>query len=291
MKMTLRGRRLIALILGFAVVAIGAGSGGVRAFAEERYAELQLFAKVLNLVQQYYVEDVDTKKLIYGGIKGMLRELDPHTNFLPPDIFKEFESETTGEFGGIGIEITVQNGLLTVISPIEDTPAFKAGIKSGDKIIDINGESTKGFSLAEAAQRMKGKKGQIIKMGIFRDGFEKPQSFAIERGVVKIKSVKYTDLDQGYAYVPHHQLYRKFGHRPRESFEDPRRQEQGHQGFDHRPAPQSRRIAGSSGADQRSVPGKGHHRQHHGSQPKRKRSDVRQEGRHPAQLPGHRAGG
>lgn len=174
---------------------------GVRAIAEERYQELQLFAKVLNLVQQYYVEEVDTKKLIYGGIKGMLRELDPHTNFLPPDIYREFESETSGEFGGIGIEITVQNGILTVISPIEDTPAFKAGIKAGDKIVDIDGESTKGFSLVEAAQRMKGKKGQKIKMGIFREGFEKPKEFVIERGTVKIKSVKYTDLGEGYAYV------------------------------------------------------------------------------------------
>jgi len=171
------------------------------AFAEERYQELQLFAKVLNLIQQYYVEEVDTKKLIYGGIKGMLRELDPHTNFLPPDIYKEFETETAGEFGGIGIEITVQNGVLTVISPIEDTPAWKAGIKAGDKIIDIDGESTKGFSLVEAAQRMKGKKGAKIKMGIFREGFDRPQQFVIERGTVKIKSVKYTDLDEGYAYV------------------------------------------------------------------------------------------
>ncbi|MGE0527180.1 MAG: S41 family peptidase, partial [Bdellovibrionales bacterium] len=162
---------------------------------------LQIFAKVLNLVQQYYVEEVDTKKLIYGGIKGMLRELDPHTNFLPPEIYKEFESETSGEFGGIGIEITVQNGVLTVISPIEDTPAWKAGIKAGDKIVEIDGDSTKGFSLVEAAQKLKGKKGQKIKLGIFREGFERPQQFVIERGTVKIKSVKYTDLDEGYAYV------------------------------------------------------------------------------------------
>ncbi|MBX3020708.1 MAG: S41 family peptidase [Bdellovibrionales bacterium] len=173
----------------------------LKAYAEERYQELQLFAKVLNLVQQYYVEEVDTKKLIYGGIKGMLRELDPHTNFLPPDIYKEFETETSGEFGGIGIEITVQSGILTVISPIEDTPAWKAGIKAGDKIVDIDGESTKGFSLVEAAQRMKGKKGQKIRMGIFREGFDKPKEFVIERGTVKIKSVKYLDLEEGYAYV------------------------------------------------------------------------------------------
>ncbi len=173
----------------------------VKSFAEERYQELQLFAKVLNLVQQYYVEEVDTKKLIYGGIKGMLRELDPHTNFLPPDIYKEFETETSGEFGGIGIEITVQNGILTVISPIEDTPAWKAGVKAGDKIIEIDGVSTKGYSLVEAAQKMKGKKGAKIKLGIFRDGFEKPKDYVIERGTVKIKSVKYQDLGEGYAYV------------------------------------------------------------------------------------------
>lgn len=169
--------------------------------AEEKYQELQLFAKVLNLVQQYYVEDIDIKKVIYGGIKGMLRELDPHTNFLPPEIYKEFESETAGEFGGIGIEITVQNGLLTIISPIEDTPAFKAGIKAGDKIVEIDGQSTKGFSLVEAAQLMKGKRGSKIRLGIYREGFKEPKLFVIERGVVKIKSVKYTDLAEGYAYV------------------------------------------------------------------------------------------
>lgn len=170
-------------------------------FATDRYQDLQLFAKVLNLVQQYYVEEVDTKKLIYGGIKGMLRELDPHTNFLPPDIFAEFESETSGEFGGLGVEITVQDGILTVISPIEDTPAWKAGIKAGDKIVEINGESTKGLSLAEASQKMRGKKSGKVVLGIFRDGFDRPKAFAIERATIKIKSAKYTDMDDGYAYV------------------------------------------------------------------------------------------
>ncbi len=200
MKSLLRRRRLLITIVVL-LAAFFTVASNKRVFAEERYQELQLFAKVLNLVQQYYVEEVDTKKLIYGGIKGMLRELDPHTNFLPPDIYREFETETSGEFGGIGIEITVQGGILTVISPIEDTPAWKAGIKPGDKIVDIDGESTKGFSLVEAAQRMKGKKGAKIKMGIFREGFDRPKQFVIERGTVKIKSVKYLDFDGGYAYV------------------------------------------------------------------------------------------
>lgn len=173
----------------------------VKAIAEERYADLQLFAKVLNLVEQYYVETVDLKKLIYGGIKGILRELDPHTNFMPPDIYKEFESETSGEFGGIGIEMTVQNGVLIVISPIEDTPAWKAGIQAGDKIVSIDGEPTKGMSLVEVGKKMKGKTGVKIKLGIMRDGFDKAKVFTITRGIVKIHSVKYVDMMDGFGYI------------------------------------------------------------------------------------------
>ncbi len=169
--------------------------------AEERYLSLQTFTKVLNLIQQYYVEEVDSKKLIYGAIKGMLKELDPHTNFMPPDIYKEFESETSGEFGGLGIEISIQNGILTIISPIEDAPAWEAGIKAGDKIIAINGTSTKGLSLVEAAQLMKGKLGQKITLSIIRGNSDSPKEFSIKRGNVKIKSVKYTDFLDGYAYV------------------------------------------------------------------------------------------
>ena len=114
MRNFLRNRWTIVLgVLLVCMLSLVTSRSG-QVYAEERYQELQLFAKVLNLIQQYYVEEVDTKKLIYGGIKGMLRELDPHTNFLPPDIYKEFETETSGEFGGIGIEITVQNGILTI---------------------------------------------------------------------------------------------------------------------------------------------------------------------------------
>jgi len=196
-----RPSRALALV-SLAVLAMGAAKAPeLAAAAKERYQDLQIFTKVLNLVQQYYVEPVDTKKLIYGGIKGMLQELDPHTNFLPPEIYKEFETETSGEFGGLGIEITVQNDVLTVISPIEDTPAWEAGIKAGDRIVEINGESTKGLSLAEAAQRMRGKRGSKVKMLIFREGFDKPKEFIISRGVVKVRSVKYTNLEDGYAYI------------------------------------------------------------------------------------------
>lgn len=173
----------------------------VRAFAQERYADLQNFSKVLNLIQQYYVEEVNTKKLVYGAIKGMLRELDPHTNFMSPDIFKDFENETSGEFGGLGIEISVQNGILTIISPIEDAPAWEAGIKAGDKVIAVDGTTTKGVSLVEASQLMRGKKGTKVILRVIRDGEEKPRDITVVRGSVKIKSVKYTDLGDGFAYV------------------------------------------------------------------------------------------
>lgn len=196
-------KKLLLSILGIILSLLLAATifPAFRAVAADRYQDLQLFAKVLNLVQQYYVEEVDTKKLIYGGVKGMLRELDPHTNFLPPEIYKEFESETSGEFGGLGVEITVQKGILTVISPIEDTPAWQAGVKSGDKIISIDGDSTKGLSLVEAAQKMKGKMGSVIVLGIFREGVERPIDIKVTRGVVKVRSVKYTDLEDGYAYI------------------------------------------------------------------------------------------
>lgn len=194
-------KKTLAAMLAASIVTILISAQSLTSFAKERYEDLQLFAKVLNLVQQYYVDNADTKKLIYGGIKGMLKELDPHTNFLPPEIYREFEAETSGEFGGLGIEITLKDSILTVISPIEDTPAWEAGLKSGDRIVSIDGDSTKGLSLAEAAQKMRGKKGSKVILGIYRDGFDEPKSFTIVRGTVKIKSVKYTDLEEGYAYI------------------------------------------------------------------------------------------
>lgn len=184
---------IFSLSLFVAIVAAAA--------SKDRYAELQLFSKVLNLIEQHYVEEVDTKKLIYGGIKGMLASLDPHTNFLPPDVFKEFKTETSGEFGGVGIEISLQDDVLTVMSPIEDTPAYKVGIKAGDKVVEIEGKSTKGMSLSEAVSLMRGKKGTKVMMTIWREGFEAPQKFTLEREMIKIKSVKFSDMGDAYGYV------------------------------------------------------------------------------------------
>ena len=189
------------LVLSALAVVIILGGRPLMSYAEERYTELQNFTKILNLVQQYYVEDVDTKKLINGAVKGMLKELDPHTNYMSADIFKDFESETAGEFGGLGIEISIQNGILTIISPIEDTPAWLAGIKPGDKVVAIDGQSTKGFTLVEASALLKGKKGTKIVLSVVRENQEKPLDISIVRGNVKIKSVKAMNLEDGFMYV------------------------------------------------------------------------------------------
>jgi carboxyl-terminal processing protease len=192
----------LTVIMAFVGMLLGAMiSYSPWAQGKDRYSDLQMFTKVLNLVEQHYVEEVDTHKLIYGGIKGMLASLDPHTNFLPPELFREFKVETSGEFGGIGIEIAVQDDVLTVVSPIDDTPAYKAGIKAGDKVVEIEGKSTKGFTLAEAVEKMRGKRGSPVAITIYREGWAAPKKFTVNRDIIKVKSIKYTDLGNGYGYI------------------------------------------------------------------------------------------
>lgn len=167
-----------------------------------QYEKLELIAKVLHLVETNYVEEVDSKELIYGAIKGMLQPLDPHTNFLTPELFKDMKVETSGKFGGIGIEITTnKKGDLTIVSPIEDTPAFKAGLKSRDQIISIDGKYTKDMPLVEAVKLMRGKPGTPVKIQIMRDGWERPRDFKITRAIIKIQSVKYKVIEPGYGYI------------------------------------------------------------------------------------------
>lgn len=156
---------------------------------EGRYQELQSFAKVLNIIEKYYVEPVEVKKIVQGAIKGMLRELDPHSAYMSPESYREFENETNGEFGGIGIEITIENGQLTIISPIEDTPAWLAGIQARDRVLSINGQSTKGFTLVDASKNLKGRRGDPVVLTIGREN-QKPFDVTIIRGSIKVKSVK-----------------------------------------------------------------------------------------------------
>lgn len=165
------------------------------------YRELKMFRQVMEIVRKNYVKDVADKELIQGAITGMLQSLDPHSSFLTEEMFKELQVETKGEFGGLGIEITLDGGVLTVVSPIEDTPAFKAGIKPGDKIIKINGESTKSITLHNAVQQMRGPKGTKVTITIMREGWTKFKDFTLTRDIIHVHSVKKETLEPGYAYI------------------------------------------------------------------------------------------
>lgn len=168
---------------------------------EAIYEKLRLFTEVMEIVQREYVEEVKFEDLIIGAIQGMLQSLDPHSSYLTPEMFKELQVETKGSFGGLGIEIGIRDGVLTVISPIEDTPAWKAGIKAGDKIVKINGEPTKGLSLMECVKRLRGPKGTKVTITIVREGFTEPKDFTIVRDIIKIKSVKAKRLEDGFVYL------------------------------------------------------------------------------------------
>lgn len=199
-----RKKRVAAVCLAvFVALSLFAGMGTkVHSAAQNNdYESIELFTDVLAIVKKSYVEEVDTKKLIYGAINGMLASLDPHSSFMPPDSYKEMKIDTKGQFGGLGIEISMKDGMLTVISPIEDTPAYKAGIKSGDQIIKIDDKFTKDLSINEAVKRMRGTKGTKVILTIMREGFDKPKDFPLVRDIIQVKSVKFKMLDKGYGYI------------------------------------------------------------------------------------------
>lgn len=167
----------------------------------EKYENIELYQKVLQFVEENYVEPIKSEQLIQGSIKGMLESLDPHSNFLPADVFREMKNDTAGKFGGIGIEVGIKNDTLTVIAPIEDSPAWRAGIQPGDRIVRVDGVSTKGLNLVEVLQKMKGKKGTKIQLGIQRDGWEQPKEFVLVRETVKVQTVRAELLENGYGYL------------------------------------------------------------------------------------------
>src|SRR5882672_1841512 len=161
-----------------------------QAVSESSYDELETFANVLTIVQKNYVEPVSTKQLINGAITGMLASLDPHSAYLTPELYRDLEVETRGSFGGLGIEITIKNGVLTVVAPIEDTPAFRGGLKAGDQIIKIDDDFTKDMSLTEAVKRMRGPKGSKIKLTLHRNNVPELFTVTLARDVIRIQSVK-----------------------------------------------------------------------------------------------------
>lgn len=172
--------------------AVSAGNDGL-------YEGLKTFSDVIELIQREYVDEVDAKDLIQKAIQGMVQSLDPHSSLLPPDAYEDLQLDTKGRFTGIGIHITMQNGFVTVISPIEDTPAHRAGIEAGDRIIKVDDQPAK--DLREAVKMMRGPKGSKVKVTIMREGVKKPLEFDLTRDEIPIQSVKHLPLKSGYGYV------------------------------------------------------------------------------------------
>ena len=198
-----RLRIIIVYVLVF-LVGVSAGKGLDKVLAASSngtYKNLEQFIDVLNLVKENYVTEVDTNALITNAIRGMVSGLDPHSAFFSPDEYKELQVETSGSFGGLGIELGVIDNYPAIISPIEDTPAWRIGLKSGDKIVAIEGKSTDGLPITEAVKKLRGKPGTKVTISIMREGFTKPRDYAITREIIKIKSVKYEVFDNNIAYV------------------------------------------------------------------------------------------
>ena len=193
---------LLILLVFLAGVTIGVvRSQKVSALSNSTYEDLKVFTDVLGLLQKEYVEETKPTELIQGAIKGMLETLDPHSAYMPPTAYKEMQEDTRGRFEGLGIEITVKEGILTVVSPIEDTPAFKAGILAGDQILKIEAEFTKNMTLLDAVKRLRGPKGTKVTITIMREGFTKPREFSLVRDVIPVRSVRYELLDKQYGYI------------------------------------------------------------------------------------------
>ncbi len=166
----------------------------------ETYKQLEIFSNVLSILQNNYVEEINTKEVLNGAIKGLLFSLDPHSAYLPPEGLKELQEETQGSFSGIGIEVTIKDDLLTVVSPIENTPADKAGLKANDIILEINGHKTKNMGPYEAIKQLRGKPGTDVKISIHRKGWEELKEITLTRDLIPLQSVKVDTLSEGFIY-------------------------------------------------------------------------------------------
>lgn len=199
-------RYAVVLTLG---IFVGVGLTLERAVQAERedtlkplpLEDLRVFTEVYGKIKTDYVEPVEDDRLLNDAIEGMLGGLDPHSAYLSPESFKDIRIGTEGQFGGLGIEVTMENGFVKVVAPIDDTPAYDAGMKAGDLIIRLDDKQVKGMTLNEAVRLMRGEPGSSIKLTVVREGEAKPLEFTIERAVIKITSVKSRMLEDGYAYV------------------------------------------------------------------------------------------
>jgi len=197
----------LSILISVAAAAIIVGSIAIsqEKLAEKKddlYRNINLFSDGFAIIKNDYVEEVDSKELVYGALRGMLASLDPHSQFMDPDTYNELKVDTAGEFGGLGIEITIKDGLLTVVTPIEGTPAWREGIKARDRIVKIDGELTRDVTLLEAVKKLRGKPGSSVSITVLREGEDKLLEFKIVREIIKIKGIKDARiLEGGIGYV------------------------------------------------------------------------------------------
>src|SRR5918992_5758470 len=183
-----------AFVIGSLLVVLTLSLGGSVASKSPEsgatYEQLKLFTEVLSIVQNQYVDEVPPKELIYSAIKGTLRGLDPHSSFLDPESYREMQVETSGSFGGLGIEIALRDDVLTVVAPIEGTPAHRAGLQPGDRIVKIDGLATKDMQLADAVKRMRGRPGTKVTISVGREGWAEPRDIEVVREQIRVQSVR-----------------------------------------------------------------------------------------------------
>ena len=220
----------LGVVIGISI-SIGSNVMANRADAEERNTlplnELRTFSEVFAKVKESYVEEVNDKDMIESAIRGMLSSLDPHSNFLNIEEFTELKVGTTGEFGGLGIEVTMEDGFVKVVSPIDDTPAFRAGVQAGDLVIRLDETPVKGMTLNDAVKIMRGKPGIDIDLTIIREGEEKPLNIVITRDIIKITSVKNRILEKGFGYLRVTSFQTRTTEQVREAIEKMQKEEEG----------------------------------------------------------------
>jgi carboxyl-terminal processing protease len=193
---------LAIIFLGsFILLGLNNDNNNISAKDKNFYKDIKTFSEVLDMVRKNYVDEVDTTNLMQGAINGMIRSLDPHSSFMTPDLYKELEVETQGQFGGVGIEIMIIKDVLTVVSPIEDTPAFHAGIKPGDYILKIDGKSTKDITITEAVKLLRGAKDTKVTLTILRENMTKPKDISLTRAIIQVKSVKVKKMEDNIGYI------------------------------------------------------------------------------------------
>ncbi len=226
-----------SLVLGIGIVfgvSIGVGTSVLAERSTVNYAaatlpldDLRTFSEVFGKVKEDYVEEVEDKKLLEGAIRGMLSGLDPHSAYLNKEEFKELQVGTTGQFGGLGIEVSMEDGFVKVVAPIDDTPAQRAGMKAGDLIIRLDDTPVKGMSLNDAVKLMRGKPGTDIVLTVVREGEDAPLTITITRAIIKVKSVKSRSLDKGFGYLRITSFQTKTGDQVRKAISDLRKEHGG----------------------------------------------------------------